>query len=308
MPGSFNPNKDIPSLADRVILITGGTGGLGAGSIKELSKHSPAHILFTGRNQQKADALIADVKKNDPQVKTTFIPCDIASLASVQSAARQILQATSRLDILMLNAGIMAVDAATSQEGYEIQFATNYLGHTLLVKLLLPLLTSTADQNPNADVRVINMTSIAYKQAPRSGIDFATLRTSQKSLGLAPRWARYGQSKLAQMLYSQQLARRHPRITSVSVHPGFIMTGLFDGINLMTKLPVLILSLGKKTPVEQGHYAQCWAATVTQDRLVNGEYYEPIGRLGKRATAQAKDMELAERLWNWTENELRAYV
>ncbi|KAK4499253.1 hypothetical protein PRZ48_009766 [Zasmidium cellare] len=308
-PQTFNPTKDIPSLSGKVLLITGGTAGLGAGSILELSKHQPAHIYFSGRNQTKANELIARVQKTSPNVPVTFIKCDIASLKSVQEAAATFKSQAERLDILMLNAGIMATPASTSPEGYEIQFATNHLGHALLVKLLMPLMEATAAQ-PNADVRIVNMSSYAYKQAPSNGIDFATLKTPQANLGgmiPGPRWSRYGQSKLAQLLYSQEIAKHHPSITSVSVHPGFIMTGLFDGLPFMTALPPLLMSLGKRTPVEEGHFAQCWAATAEKGSVVNGGYYEPIGKLTVPSTRQGKDERLAGELWTWTQRELEGW-
>ncbi|KAK4628784.1 hypothetical protein CLAFUW4_07907 [Fulvia fulva] len=306
---SFNPSKDIPSLTGKVIFITGGTAGLGSGSIRELAKHDPSHIYFSGRNEKNANSLIERVRKDSPTTNLTFIPCDISSLASVAQASQRLTSLTSRLDILMLNAGIMATAAATSQEGYEIQMATNHLGHALLVKLLLPTLLSTASLG--ADVRVINMSSIAYKQAPSPGISFPTLKSAQPKLGGAVvpghRWARYGQSKLAQLLYSQELAKHHPEITSVAVHPGYIMTGLFDGLPMMTALPVLLVSLGRRTPVERGHYNQCWAATCEKGKLRNGGYYEPIGVLTKPATKQANDEKLAGELWRWTEEQLEGY-
>jgi NAD(P)-dependent dehydrogenase (short-subunit alcohol dehydrogenase family) len=319
---AFNPDTDIPSLAGKVIFITGGkhqynpmsislplttptgTAGLGAGSIAALAKHDPAHIFFSGRNEKSATRLISSICATIPNANLTFFKCDISSLASVQECARLLTSQTTRLDILMLNAGIMATPPSTSADGYEIQFATNQLGHSLLVKLLLPVLQSTS-KLPGADVRVINMTSIAYKQAPSQGIDFATLKTDQANLGLFGKWARYGQSKLAQLLYTDELARRYPEITWVSVHPGYIFTGLFDGASFLTKLPVLIMSIGSRTPVEKGHFAQCWAATAP--KVVSGGYYEPIGVEGKRATALARDRELAGRLWEWTQDELKGW-
>jgi NAD(P)-dependent dehydrogenase (short-subunit alcohol dehydrogenase family) len=319
---AFNPDTDIPSLAGKVIFITGGkrrhnpttpnsplttptgTAGLGAGSIAALAKHDPAHIFFSGRNEKSATKLISSIRATTPNANLTFFKCDISSLASVQECARLLTSQTSRLDILMLNAGIMATPPSTSADGYEIQFATNQLGHSLLVKLLLPVLQATS-KLPGADVRVINMTSVAYKQAPSQGIDFATLKTDQANLGLFGKWARYGQSKLAQLLYTDELARHYPDITWVSVHPGYIFTGLFDGASFLTKLPVLIMSIGSRTSVEKGHFAQCWAATAP--KVVSGGYYEPIGVEGKRATALARDRELAGRLWEWTQEELKGW-
>lgn len=309
MAAKFNPDRDIPSLENKVFFITGGTAGLGSGSIKALAKHNPAHIFFSGRNQKSADTLIQEVAKTSPGVKVTFIRCDISSLVSVKEAAATFRSQSERLDVLMLNAGIMAVDAAVSVDGYETQFATNHLGHALLVKLLLPLMQETA-KKPNGEARIINMTSIAYQQAPSQGIDFATLRSKQDNLGgFIPggKWSRYGQSKLAQLLYSQELAKHYPDVTSVSVHPGVILTGLFDNIPFTTKLPVLLISLGKQTPVEEGHYHQCWAATCSTSDLVNGEYYEPIGVIGKRTTKNARDTKLAAKLWEWTQKKLESY-
>ncbi|KAK3672068.1 hypothetical protein LTR78_008038 [Recurvomyces mirabilis] len=178
---AWNPDKDIPSLASNVILITGGTAGLGSGSISELAKHAPAHIIFTGRNQQSADALIKKQSTATPNVKVTFIRCDISSFASIATASDEILAQISRLDIVMLNAGVMAVDAAVSVDGYEIQMMTNHLGHALLIRRLLPILQQTA--TTHGDARVINLTSVAYTQAPKLGIDFATLKTPQENQG-----------------------------------------------------------------------------------------------------------------------------
>jgi NAD(P)-dependent dehydrogenase (short-subunit alcohol dehydrogenase family) len=295
---SINPNLPLT--------VPTGTAGLGAGSIAALAKHGPAHIFFSGRNEQSATKLISSIRATTPNANLTFFKCDISSLKSVQECARLITSQTSRLDILMLNAGIMATPPSTSADGYEIQFATNQLGHSLLVKLLLPLLQATA-KLPGADVRVINMTSVAYKQAPAQGIDFATLKTPQANLGLFSKWARYGQSKLAQLLYTDELARHYPEITWVSVHPGYIFTGLFDGMGFLDKLPVMIMSIGSRTPVEKGHFAQCWAATAPKGMVVSGGYYEPIGVEGKRGTALANDRELAGRLWEWTQKELEGW-
>ncbi|KAK5107760.1 hypothetical protein LTR62_000684 [Meristemomyces frigidus] len=133
-----------------------------------------------------------------PKVKITFKTCDISRLASTEQVGDEIIAEVDRLDIVMLKAGIMAVDAAVSVDGYEIQMATNHLGHAMLIRRLMPLLKSTAKQYGEA--RVVNLTSIAYTQAPRAGVEFATLTTPQKELGgLIPggKYSRHGQSKLA---------------------------------------------------------------------------------------------------------------
>lgn len=287
-----------------------GTAGLGAGCVETLAQHSPSHIYFTGRSKAKADALIKKIHQKTPNAPVTFLECDLTSFASVQAVAKRFLVESPRLDVLICNAGIMAVDAETSKDGYEIQFQVNHLAHALLIKMLLPLMLQTAE-GPDADVRIVNMASIAYQQAPKAGIEFSTLKSAQASLGRpiipGPKWSRYGQSKLANLLYPQELAKKYPQILSVAVHPGIIMTDLFANVSFGARLPALIQSIGKRTPLEQGPYNQLWAATSPRGGIKNGEYYEPVGVIGKRTTAQARDGKLAERLWDWTQEVLAGY-
>lgn len=305
---AFKPS-DIPDLSGRVFFVTGGTAGLGAGSISLLAAHNPAHIYFSGRNAAKGERVIAKVKQENPNVPVTFIPCDLANLSSVKSAADTFLAQSDRLDVLYANAGIMAFGPELTTDGYEIQFGTNHVGHALLVKLLLPILQRTATQ-PNSDVRIIMSSSVAYKQAPKEGIAFETLKTTQNSLGgLIPggKWCRYGQSKLANLLYAQALAKRYPDITTVAVHPGYVKTDLFADVSFMTALPVRVMAAGNWTSVEEGPYNQTWAGTTTKQQLKNGAYYVPIAKQGDLETPQSRDKGLVERLWEWTEKELAAY-
>ena len=220
---SFNPEKDIPDLSGKVILVTGGNTGLGKETVLQLAKHNPSQIFLAARNPSKAEAAIADVKKVVPTANITFLPLDLTSLKSVDSAAKSFQSQSKRLDLLYNNAGIMAVPAATTQEGYEIQFGTNHIGHALLTKLLLPTMLKTAEE-PNADVRIINLSSMGHQMAPTKGIDFDNLSLSNSSP-----WTRYGQSKLANILFAKELAKRYPTITSISVHPGIIKTDVSKG-------------------------------------------------------------------------------
>jgi NAD(P)-dependent dehydrogenase (short-subunit alcohol dehydrogenase family) len=244
-------------------------------------------------------------------VPITYLEMDLTRLASVQACASQFLMLSGRLDVLMCNAGIMAVDPAVTEDGYELQFQVNHLGHALLIKRLLPLLNATADQ-PGADVRIINMASLAYMQAPRQGIDFETLQTDQAYLGSRwisslAKWTRYGEAKLANLLYPIELAKRYPKILSVSVHPGIIMTGLFDGVSFFSKLPVLLASTGSRTSVEEGPYQQLWAATADRSSIQNGAYYEPTGVLVNKKTKAARDDALARKLWDWSQEQLKDF-
>ena len=294
----FSP-RDIPDLSGRVYFVTGGTAGLGAGTISLLSAHKPAHIYFSGRNAKKAQQVIEKVKSANPDVSVTFIECDLADLSSVKKAAEQFLAQADRLDVFYANAGIMAFPPGTTKDGYEIQFGTNHMGHALLIKLLLPLLQRTAEQ-PGSDVRVVMSSSVAYKQAPKEGIAFDTIKSPQEKLGgLIPggKWSRYGQSKLANLLYAKVLAKQYPNITSVAVHPGYIKTDLFANVSFATALPVRMMAAGQWTSVEEGPYNQAWAGTTTKGNLENGGYFVPIAKKGALETAAAKDEKLADRLW-----------
>jgi NAD(P)-dependent dehydrogenase (short-subunit alcohol dehydrogenase family) len=170
-------------------------------------------------------------------VALTFLETDHASLASVRSSAHTFLSAATRLDLLILNAGIMAVPPALTPDGYEVQFGVNHLSHALLVKLLLPTLRSTAQQ-PGSDVRVVAVASLAFSGHPSGGIRFDTLQTPQ-AWWLGGAWQRYGQAKLANILYAAELARRHPyaesKITFLSIHPGTFNTHLITSLGVVNR-------------------------------------------------------------------------
>ncbi|KJZ76519.1 hypothetical protein HIM_04248 [Hirsutella minnesotensis 3608] len=310
MEARFDPARDIPSLHGKVFLVTGGTAGIGLATVRELAAHEPGHVCFMGRNGDRAESIMAQLRGEHESLSISFIRCDLASLASVQRASREFLDANhGRLDVLLCNAGVMCSAAAVTVDGYQHEWQTNHLGHALLIKSLLPLLRSTASRGQ--DVRIINLTSQAYLTAPSVGIEFDTLKSDQKTLGnaLVPghRWARYGQAKLANMLYADALARRCPEVLTVSVHPGYIFTDLIGRVPLLVRLPVYLLALGRTLTPQQGAYTQLWAATSAREQMATGEYYEPVGVAGKRWTRAANDRALADRLWLWTEEALDGF-
>ncbi|KAK9481961.1 hypothetical protein V1527DRAFT_477938 [Lipomyces starkeyi] len=301
----FSPTKDIPDLSGKVIFITGGTSGLGAASVLELAKHNPARIYFSGRNATNALAIINRVQEEGSPTQVSFVNCDLGSLSSVKQAAENFIANESRLDILMCNAGIMAAPPGLTSDGYEIQFGTNHLGHALLIKKLLPLLLHTAEV-PSGDVRIIVLSSLGFFLHPRSGIVFDSLKTIQ-DFGFFWAWRRYGQSKLANILYARELASRYPSLTSVSIHPGVVATGLIDNLSFANRLLVQVTNIGKILEPSQGVWNQLWAASADKKQLVNGQFYEPVGRLSTSLDKTAKDSELAANLWEWTEKELQKY-
>ncbi|TVY83326.1 putative oxidoreductase [Lachnellula suecica] len=229
----FNPDKDIPSLERKVLFVTGGTAGLGSVTVRALAKHKPEHIYFSGRNKKAGESLIAEIRQTIPSCALTFLEMDLSSLASVKAAAQKF--AHGRLDVLICNAGIMAKPPALSKDGYEIQFATNHIGHAMLIQQLLPAMLKTA-AIPGADVRIVCLSSDGWASHPRGGIKFSELKTVQE--GFYGAGIRYGQSKLANVVYAAELARRYPSITTVSIHPGVINTGLVTSLPYMRKWPL----------------------------------------------------------------------
>ncbi|ORX92059.1 dehydrogenase with different specificitie [Clohesyomyces aquaticus] len=299
---SFDPATDIPDLSNKVLLITGGTAGLGTETILQLSKHNPARILFTGRNTTAAENVIKSIRATNTKAELKFIQCDFSSLQSVYSAAKGILDGNTRLDILICNAGIMAMPKGLTADGYEIQFGVNHLAHALLIKTLLPLLLSTSTL-ADADVRIVSTTSLGAGFA--STISFDKLRTEHDMSILGP-WRRYGESKLANILYVQQLAKRYPVITSTAVHPGVIYTGLVDGLSTGNRWFVYATTVGSSVTLEEGAKNQVWAATGRKGDVVSGRFYEPVGKVG-RVFKGVKVVGLAGRLWEWTEGELKGF-
>ncbi|KAI9713576.1 MAG: hypothetical protein M1820_000958 [Bogoriella megaspora] len=304
----FNPSKDISDLSGKVIIVTGGNTGIGKASIDALAKHNPSKIYLTARNAEKAKDAIKDIQQSSPNISVSFLECDLNSLASVRAAAKTFASESQRLDILMNNAGIMAVPQALSKDGYEIQFATNHLGHALFIKLLLPTLLKTAE-DPAADVRVITLSSTGAWFPPKGGIQFEAVRTTQE-LGVGGKSLRYGQSKLANILYADELSRHYPQLTSVSIHPGIVQTQLVSQQPLHTRALISVSSLfvqgGAKFTPEEGAYNQLWAATAPKKDIKNGAFYTPVAELAK-PFKYSQDQELREKLWTWTEKELESY-
>lgn len=305
----FDAAEEIPSLDGKIVLVSGGTAGLGRETIVSLAAHGPSHIYFTGRNQSSANQLIKDVAASAPQVPVSFIKCDLASLESVVKAARELVTKTDRLDIVFANAGVMALPPGLTADGYEIQFGTNHVGHALLVKLLTPLLNSTAEKT--GDVRVVWTTSLAYGITPKGGIAFDKLKTDYADASfIAGSWLRYGQSKLANLLYARMYAKYNPTITSVSIHPGISATNLVSSTSLASRALIYVTSARNMVSPEECAWNQQWAATAPKGdgerQVQSGVYYEPVGIKGK-LTGESGNDELAERLWTWTQDELSTF-
>lgn len=163
----YNPSTSIPNLSGKVILITGANTGLGKATALELSRHGPAEIWMASRDVTKGQKTVSEVQATaSPGTKIQFLQLDLSSFASIKSAAGAFLADAERLDVLYLNAGIFGAPAALTEDGYEVHIGINHLGHALLLKLLTPLLLSSAALPPGSDVRVVSLTSIGYKYSP----------------------------------------------------------------------------------------------------------------------------------------------
>ena len=224
------------------------------------------------------------------------------SLSSVRGAAKEILAQTSDLDVLICNAGVMATDAALTKDGYENQFGVNHVAHALLVKLLLPTIEKTAEKT--GDARILSLTSLGFMYPFPGGVQFDGVKTPQ-DFGPGSQWARYGQSKLANVQYAAELARRYPSITSVSLHPGTVNTDIIGRLKPDEKDLVYQMNKVIVEP-EEGVYNTCWCATTTKSNIKNGELYLPVGQLGEHSK-ESSDKELSGKLWTWTQKELEDY-
>ncbi|XXH01028.1 hypothetical protein Hte_007379 [Hypoxylon texense] len=274
-----------------------GTAGLGRETLIQLAKHKPDHLYFAGRNQKSADAIISDINAIDASVGVTFLQCDFGSRTSIARAAAKFH--SDRLDVFIAGAGLMAVPADVTADGYEIQFGTSHVGNFTLVRLMLPIMLRTAEQR-GSDVRFVALTSLGYGLHPRGGILFDSVKSKQGDWNT---WVKYGQSKLANILTAKEMARRYPGITGVVVHPGTVKTDLVDGLSRANRMFVYATNPMGLMTVEQGACNILWASTIEKRNLKSGQFYLPVGQPGN-LWRDGENMEMAKKLWDWSEREI----
>ena len=277
---------------------------MGRETVLALAKHNPGHVYFTGRSATKAREVIS-LAQASSAAGVSFIPCDLSSMAAAKTAADSFLaQSPDRLDVLICNAGIMGASPQTTKDGYECHFAINHLAHALLIQLLL----ATIQNTPGG--RIVSLASLAFMFLRQGGIQFETIKTSRnlaRGAIVSTAMQNYAHSKLAIILYTQELARRYPNVKSVSVHPGSVTTPLVTELGWADWLLIRLTSIGGFISPEQGAYTQLWAATTPLGNLTSGAYYEPVGEKGHESKF-TKDIELAKKLYDWTETELQSYL
>lgn len=275
-------------LSGRTALVTGVTSGLGRETMRVLLLRG-ARVLAAGRSKDRVREKCRDLRGEwEP------LACDLSDLASVRACAEEVIASGERPDILIANAGVMALPMLQTVHGYEKQFFVNHMGHFTLVTLLMAHISESG--------RIVILSSDAHRMAPRGGIDFDNLRGEKgyNALKGSP-WIFYGQSKLANLLFAKQLARNlaGTQRTSNAVHPGVIATDLQRNMPAIAAQALkLSLEVAGKT-IPQGAATSCYVATHPGVDGVSGEYFVDCNVARPRAIAE--DEELAARLWDRSE-------
>ncbi|KIK06119.1 hypothetical protein K443DRAFT_674678 [Laccaria amethystina LaAM-08-1] len=298
-PKSTFKVDDVPDLAGKVIIITGANAGVGKETAKVLVARD-AKVYIAGRSQERVEQAIQDIKTETGN-EALFLKLDLADLTSIKAAAEEFQRKETRLDILYNNAGVMAPPVAdVTAQGYDLQFGTNTLGHFYFTKLLLPTLLATAKASPNGTARVINVSSAAHHWHNGS-IDFNTLkdgpaRKKKYSLML------YGQSKIGNILFSNELFRRYADegIISTSIHPGNLRSDLYRNMSRIENFIVGLLLY----PSAMGALTLLWAGTTDEGLTLGGKYLIPWARVGT-PKASTQDPILAKELWTWMEEQVQ---
>ena len=286
----------IPDLTGTTAVVTGANVGLGLHTAIELARHGAA-VVMACRNPDRGAAALGQVRAQVPGADVELARLDLADLGSVREFATSTLVAHPRIDVLVNNAGVMALPTRqVSVDGFEMQLATNHLGHFALTGLLLPALLT-------APSRVVTVSSNAHRMGT---IDFDDLQSERRYSA----WPAYGQSKLANLLFAMQLQRLADRaaadLTSVAAHPGYAATNLVaSGPGAGGSIASRVIGLATKVlgqPARMGAWPSLYAATMPDVR--GAEYFGPNAFGGwrghpERTTAKpnAYDPDVAARLW-----------
>lgn len=292
---------NIPPLDGKTILITGANSGLGLESAKALAKHG-AKVILACRTLAKANGAADAIRSEVPNAKLEPDALDLSDLASVRTFAREFNARHGQLDVLLNNAGVMATPYTRTSDGFELQFGTNHLGHFALTGLLFELLANT----PGA--RVVSVSSVAHR--------IGKLRFSDPAWeqGYA-KWPAYGMSKLANLLFTYELARRVAvagiGVCAVAAHPGYSSTNLQIRGAEMAGAKLSHWASKTFTPMvaqsaSMGALPQLYAATA--DDVRGGDFigpdgwYELRGQPKKvRSSARSHDAADMQRLWELSE-------
>jgi NAD(P)-dependent dehydrogenase (short-subunit alcohol dehydrogenase family) len=288
---------DIPDQRGRVAVVTGANSGLGLVVARELAR-AGASVVVACRNTGKGEAAIEGLTD-----ELAVEALDLADLSSVRDFADRFAARHDGLDMLVNNAGVMALPRRQTADGFEMHIGTNHLGHFALAGLLLGRLLARPEP------RVVTVSSGAHRMA---GISFDDLQGERRYW----RWAAYGQSKLANLLFAHELQRRAEAagvpLRSVAAHPGYAATNLQSraGNDVLSVLEGGLMAIGNRVLAQDqeiGALPLLYAATVPD--LPGGSYVGPDGPLEQRghpkvvgSSSAARDPETARRLWEVSED------
>jgi NAD(P)-dependent dehydrogenase (short-subunit alcohol dehydrogenase family) len=275
------------NLVGKTALVTGATSGIGFHTALGLAREG-ADVVLGGRNEDRAREAVAAVQREAGSPKIEYLIADMSSMAEVRSLAASFLDRHSRLDILVNNVGGFFLTRHVSTDGYEMTFALNHLSYFLLTVLLQDLLVESAP------ARVVNVSSTAHRDAR---INFEDLQLTHRYWGLTA----YGQSKLANVLFSHKLADRlaDTGVTSNALHPGFVRTGLGTKNLSPVIAPFVWLGFLRGMSPEDGAQTSLLLATAPDLEGVTGKYFSKGKQV--RTSRLSYDKATAERLWDLSE-------
>ena len=275
--------------ADRVCVVTGANVGIGLETARGLAQLG-ATVWLASRDMEKNEAAAAEVRRSAGHDRVRTLKLDLSSAASVRRATEELLSASPRLDVLVNNAGLVLTDRRLTEDGFEMTFGVNHLGHFLWTTLLLDRMLATATAERPA--RIVNLASEAHRTS--RGVPWEDLRRDKGYSG----WLVYGDSKLANILYSRALARRLAgrNVTANAVHPGVVATafGAPEDTGWFGRWLMPIGKLFMLTPA-QGAATSLHVATAPETATVSGKYFAKSREA--KPTKYALDDAAAERLW-----------
>ncbi|KAK3172194.1 hypothetical protein Dsin_006272 [Dipteronia sinensis] len=296
--GSSSTAEDVTHGIDATnltVLITGGASGIGLETARVLALRR-AHVIIAARNMKAASEAKKLIVEENETARVDVLKLDLASIASIRSFVDNFNALDLPLNILINNAGIMFCPYQLSDDGIEIQFATNHLGHFLLTNLLLEKMKKTAKVT-GIEGRIVNLSSIAHQYTYKGGIRFDKINDKSSYSDKKA----YGQSKLANILHANELSCRFQEegvnITANSVHPGLIMTNLMKHSALLMRfLKVFSFFIWKNVP--QGAATTCYVALHPKLEGVTGKYFIDCNEM--QPSSVAKDQTLARNLWEFS--------
>jgi NAD(P)-dependent dehydrogenase (short-subunit alcohol dehydrogenase family) len=271
------------NMQGKVCLVTGATSGIGLESVRALARLG-ATVVLSGRDPGRGEAALAEVRRTVPDAKLDLMLADLTSLASVRKLAQDFQARYSRLDVLLNNAGLILDRRKVTADGFEATFATNHLAHFLLTNLLLEQLKSSGA------ARVVNVSSEGHRMG---SVDF--LDDPQAERGYSGMKV-YGNSKLANILFTRGLARRleGTKVTTNSLHPGVVRTGF--GLNSEGFFKHLVkLAAPFMLTAEGGARTSVYLASSPEVEGVSAKYF--IKSKVARESKAARDDAAAEKLW-----------